>query len=425
MEGSSRGNGAAWPLPNVTTSAILHALRRASLAEVHNHTVKRSGKILADRRERQFGSLQCAGPFPIHSDGSWLFPRPADAQESGTSRPTHQPLTENITGANSNLSARLLSVVSNVHPSKQSPEPWLTRDAFEAYLRHEGLAQPGHYLRDEALFGAEQQIGIGIDPDTEAQDGERFYSASYLRLRENIHLGLIATCMDRVEGESIASRDLISETFPNSDKLTRILAGGQQRICTVSRHSPQRLPLPLGAAIEGTRVRWTLLTAAIFPQIPANSEKRINQHPGGWLPTWIDADMQVQLKNPLTALRQPKEGREQWRKRVASLPPIEAKLVAASIPRPIPVTGWALHDTDEQTGNLIATGGARATHLAVPAGAVYYFEASTPEAAQALAQALNWHGDTNGSEIQNRRSTLMGEKGFGLGVCSTWIPYSA
>jgi hypothetical protein len=38
-----------------------------------------------------------------------------------------------------------------------------------------------------------------------------------------------------------------------------------------------------------------------------------------------------------------------------------------------------------------------------------------------LAGALNWHGaESKPTVIKNRRSTLMGEKGFGLGVCGMW-----
>lgn len=77
--------------------------------------------------------------------------------------------------------------------------------------------------------------------------------------------------------------------------------------------------------------------------------------------------------------------------------PISAKLVAALAPKPIPVTGWALaNGVDREQG------GAKSTHLAVPAGAVYYFEADTPEAAAQLATALNWHGATDGTEIKTR-----------------------
>lgn len=76
----------------------------------------------------------------------------------------------------------------------------------------------------------------------------------------------------------------------------------------------------------------------------------------------------------------------------ASLPPIKARLVAALVSRPLPVTGWALPDVDDTTGELTASGGARATHLAVPAGSVYYFQCENHEAAKQLAAALNWHG---------------------------------
>ena len=71
-------------------------------------------------------------------------------------------------------------------------------------------------------------------------------------------------------------------------------------------------------------------------------------------------------------------------------------------------------------------GGAKSAHLAVPAGAVYYFEADSEDQAQKLASALNWHGSTteNPSTIINRRSTLFGEKGFGLGLCSEWHPHN-
>jgi len=100
-----------------------------------------------------------------------------------------------------------------------------------------------------------------------------------------------------------------------------------------------------------------------------------------------------------------------------------ARLVAAIVPKPIVVTGWALGipGPEDDHPATATVGGAKSTHLAVPAGAVYYFEADSPEAAAQLAATLNWHGgDTNDAEIKNRRSTLLGEKGYGLGVCGTW-----
>lgn len=419
MEGSSSGHGAAWPLPHVLSSAIHHALRRADLGDVHQHRPARNGKLLCNDssiRSREFGSLKIAGPFPI-VDGKWLFPRPADAGEGKTSITTHRPLNDRILGASSSLGSKLTPVVNTRPPSKESAEPWLSATAYDAYLNDSASPDQEHFFKDQAVFAAEHNIGIGIDPDTESQDGERFYSASYLRLKPGIQLGLVGECMDKGSQADVANLDLIAQTFPNSGKETRILAGGQQRTCTVKRDTRETLPIPLGASITGTRVRWTLLSPAIFPRLEGT-----HNHPGGWLPTWIDATtLQIQLKDPQASVRS-HEARESWRRRVASLPAIDAKLVATVIPRAIPVTGWALSDCDD-SGNLMP-GGARATHLAVPAGAVYYFEASSEEEAIKLANALNWHGLSNGSEIQNRRSSLMGEKGFGLGVCSNWQPHT-
>ena len=183
-----------------------------------------------------------------------------------------------------------------------------------------------------------------------------------------------------------------------------------------------RLPLPLGkidaffvSASGKHLVKWALLTPAIWPEIEANSEKAITAHKGGWLPNWIDeSNGQVLLKSGDSS-RKTGEGREAWRQRVRSLPHLAARLVAATTGKPLPVTGWALPNGTDR-----AEGGAKSTHLAVPAGAVYYFECDTAGAAASLAAALNWHGLSSGTEIHNRRSTLMGEKGFGLGVCGTW-----
>lgn len=158
-------------------------------------------------------------------------------------------------------------------------------------------------------------------------------------------------------------------------------------------------------------MKWVLLTPAIFPEI--------GDHKGGWLPSWVrQTDGQVMLKAGDTA-RADREGRESWRKRVAALPEISARLVAAIVGKPVPVTGYALpHEAAETTG------GAKPTHLAVPAGSVYYFECENEAAANSLAAALNWHGIGDSFAIRNRRSTLFGEKGFGLGVCATWSFFS-
>lgn len=441
MEGSSAGHGAAWPLPNVLDSALHHALRRAEFTDItpHAHTVKRSGKELSKDRElhgRKFGSLKSVGPFPVYShNGSdvWYFPRPVDASLAKNIQITHQPLGEIPPQAVSSLPSNLKPVISTVPPSKDKAENWISREAWQAYLDGGDFVQEGghHYINDHNIFDAEHYVGIGIDPATDTQDGERIYSASYLRLRRDYRMGMVASCMDKGKDGSTADIDLLEKTFLNSGHQNYILAGGQQRICTVLRSkATQPLPLPVGrtsgfAAHNGKHlVKWVLLTPAIFPYLP-QSEKNPQEHPGGWLPSWIHPESyKVQLKDPTVSLpeRNKGEARADYRRRLHQLSGnIKANLVAAMVSKPLPITGWALTKTHHDDGSLIHEGGARSTHLAVPAGSVYYFECDNADEATKLAAALNWHGsDTTPANIQNRRSTLLGEKGFGIGVCGTW-----
>lgn len=118
--------------------------------------------------------------------------------------------------------------------------------------------------------------------------------------------------------------------------------------------------------------------------------------------------------------RRPREPREDWRHRVRDLDQLDCRLVAARLPKPIVLSGWSerLHLLKD---GQVTERGPRPALLAASAGAVYYFEGKD---APALADALSWHGskvhNPSGDRIINRRSTLMGEKGYGLGVCGTW-----
>ncbi|MFV0337756.1 MAG: type III-B CRISPR module-associated Cmr3 family protein [Chthoniobacterales bacterium] len=407
MDGASSGHGAAWPLPHILDAALHAALHRSGETS-HQHVPARSSQERdysdenRNQHGRNFGSLQTAGPFPVDKSGHWLFPRPADAQKPGSAETTLRPLKELPAGATSSLPNSLHPVINTLPPSKDNPEPWLSTAAWQHYLDPSNQLTPSdqssHFLHDDAIFAAEHTIGIGIDPITDTQDGEHFYSASYLRLQPGWSLGLLAACNDKDSG------DLIEKIFPNSGAETHIIAGGQQRTATVLRATPQTLPLPVAPAIQGNLVRWTLLTPAIFPRLEGK-----HTHPGGWLPTWIDPETKkVQL------LDGPGKNAARRRK-VPEGKTIPATLIAARVSSPIPVTGWSLgHAADRDFG-------AKATHLAVPAGSVYYFACTDEKAAQALSAALNWHGteiSNPKSQIVNRRSTLLGEKGYGLGLCS-------
>lgn len=441
MSGSLSGHGAAWPLPTVINAALHAALHRASidgqikddkgnLVKVHGHDHRCAERKITD--VRKFGSLLTAGPFPVSECGKWLFPRPLDANIKNSTAVSFLPLAKDFDRNDSSLPIPLKYAVANEEKAtKDKPADWWSANAWQAYLNGSGTSSPDDFKTDSSFSDHEFTYGIGIDPDTNTQKGEQFYSASYLRLKPRWKLGILAEAWDKIDNDCSNKRDLIKGVFPNSGNRTHIIAGGQQRVCTVERPSGEEIKLPIGKSdgfkeIGGKHlVKWVLLTPAIFPRIEKGISKRgteRKEHRGGWLPSWINPENGHVLLETISA-----EERNHRRKLNAqgkgyvSVPNIDAHLVAALTEKPLLVTGYALaNDADPER-----KAGAKSTHLAVPAGSVYYFECTGPEAAKALAAALNWHGGEteNPTTIKNRRSTLMGEKGFGLGVCGTWHPH--
>lgn len=460
MTGGLAGHGAAWPLPTVTDLALHAALHRAGLPAVHGHgQVSRAGQR-AQIDSRQFGSLRSAGPFPVRVDGGvpapeWFFPRPADlgvgetvGQADSDFSVILRPTGSADQWAGSSLPKPIKFAVASSRPPAKEEEarPWLAADAFTAYLAAGDQARvpKRSTLPDKEIFLPEHTVGIGMDAATGTQDGESIYSAHYLRLREEWRLGVLADGDDK--GKSAGSRrELIQELFPLAGDSAGILVGGQQRFCRVLRREDPVLSLPVGKLDQfatanlgqGLRwlVKWVLLSPAIWPEILAGVSKQrgtmSTEHQGGWLPHWIHPGTGGVLLRTVPKTERARRrslnyaGRGYASEENASA--ILAHLVAAVVPKAIPVTGYALpHDAvDEERRH----GGPKPTHLAVPAGAVYYFAAETEADATNLAAALNWHGgpvndlgQPDLSCIQNRRSTLFGEKGFGLGVCGTWTP---
>jgi hypothetical protein len=432
MNGSLAGHTAAWPLPDVTNHALHAALHRAELDNVHQHRRGHSGTY-QEERDRKFGSLKTIGPFPVDDHDRWYFPRPADfnppSLESGSVRVPFRPAFSSW--HNSSLPEPLKYAVASTIPAAKEAGVgrWLSAEAYALYLRggngsHMRENKPPHFLTDKDLADQEATIGIGIDPETQvAGQGDaagKIYSAHYLRLREGFRLGLGAVAEDKDYTHPQHGRDLVRALLHGNP--AQILVGGQQRLCTASCEQPPAggLPLPLGLRTPGefrvlangkAALKWVLLSPAVFPEIPdtKKSGEPQNPHPGGWLPNWVDAKTGAVLLTAGAGVR------KAARKKTSAGGGLAARLVAALIPKPLVVTGWAL-----PSGLDRPEGGAKSTHLAVPAGAVYYFEADAAEDAAALAAALNWHGSTAGAEIKNRRSTLLGEKGYGLGVCGTW-----
>ena len=419
----SGGHGANWPAPSIIFDAIHAALYRAYPEPQpweHTHRSGRSSDRDCDRKETQrFGSLATAGPFPCREDtgqSEWLFPGPADILPGDDARATPLAPMRDAGGA-SNLPKPLrYALGSQSQPGKQDPKPWWSKSALEAYLKHQA-PDPSHLFHREDLFTGEWTTGIGIDPATGAQDGERIYSAQYLRLRPNVSLGIAAAMPLKADNYS----EGLDKLIPASG--TMLVLGGQQRACQVRTldHRPLADLLPLSQPIENDRVKWLLLSPATYSRIQPGERqgRQILAHPGGWLPTWICPESGRALLKKGATRRSEGESRENWRHRVRGMDHLDCRLVAARIPKPVVLTGWSerLHLLERED----AERGPRPTLLAVPAGAVYYFEG--PDA-PLLADALAWHGsraeNPSRNRIINRRSTLLGEKGFGLGVCGTW-----
>jgi hypothetical protein len=416
MSGSFSGYGAAWPMPHVLDAAWHAGLHRAFPAELpgeHVHRIIRNGN--PQERKRRFGALVSAGPFPVDPAGNWWFPKPADAHAKDSFQPTHFP-SSCISSLSSSLPKPMLyGIGSSLLPSKEGPANWWDRAAWETYLRD----YPGGAACTDSHFSDKEfQVGITIDPQTgttgTGSAKGQIYSCHYLRLKPNWKLGALASAEDNK-----SKRDLLAEAFPESEK---IVVGGQQKVCTVRVLREPTLRLPLGLSREFNQangkflVKWILLSPAIWPEIAplAHSGRQLTPHPGGWLPSWVDARTgKVLLRDG------PGESKSKRLVHLSSQPggEIQAQLVAAMVQKPLLVSGWSV--IDKQTASL-GGGGAKSTHLAVPAGAIYYFQADSADAAEALARNLNWDGTSAGKEIQKRRSALLGEKGFGLGVCGTW-----
>jgi CRISPR-associated protein Cmr3 len=425
MEGSLAGHGAAWPAPHTINAAFHAALHRSGLSG-HPHTHRGN----QGSGSRWFGSLRTLGPFPVRltAEGNvaaWFFPRPADAGEPGSVKVTLAPHVGAPKGSKSSLPGPgpvQYPVVNLAAPSKAELSAWWSGNAWDYYLHgsQDKLASQD-FTSDSEIFSAEHSVGIGMDSVRQTQDGQRIYSAHYLRLRPGWAIGACAGAPDAKSADGDLIADLLSRD-------NRLLVGGQQRICTARRFAGD-VPMPVGLAggfkneprPAGERwlVKWVLLSPAIWPRLEGSSRNGHNyrEHPGGWLPNWIDADSGRVLLREVKD--EEKRLRRQQKKNGQSRPPettgVDAWLVAAVVPKPVIVTGWGLANGLDR-----CSGGAKSTHLAVPAGAVYYFEAASVTSARELAGLLNWHGANASGTTIRTRCTLCGEKGFGLGVCGKW-----
>eukprot|EP00831_Metopus_contortus_P083542 TRINITY_DN9275_c0_g1_i1.p1 TRINITY_DN9275_c0_g1~~TRINITY_DN9275_c0_g1_i1.p1 ORF type:complete len:471 (+),score=68.81 TRINITY_DN9275_c0_g1_i1:558-1970(+) len=392
--GSAEGSGASWPLPSTFYSSMLSAISDrfdgVDWESKHTKLTDREKKYnKMDSTRFNFGGLKTWGPFPKDAEGHIYVPTPADllpGDEDNSSAGVMNPV--NMSGGVSNLPTPLkYPVASSLKPTKKKLGEWIPLDQLQKYL--DGEVADLQTVPSDKLFKAEARPGIGMNPESRTTEDGKFYSAEYLRLKEYVSMAAFVECEAKKYQQS-QGNDVIEKFFAASFHDSMIF-GGQRGVAWLeSKRKPSNAsPLKMSAAsIKSKLVKWVLLTPAYFK--------------AGWCPGWVDVDGKVKLKTPV---ERGNITREEWREKIKTAPDISAMLMAARIPKPMVYSGWKLDN------NCDAAGGApKPTVMLVPAGSVYYFECDSQADAVKLVESL--HGNTKSDE--------WGNKGFGLGVCSTW-----
>ena len=369
MGASAIGEGGGWPMPSVFHQAMLSAFHERWPDAKTKHRKNEHDKN--QDSSFRFGDLQTVGVFP-NVGNTVYFPMPADVQckdKEGTELCILEP--GELSGK-SDLPAPLeLGLFKPGEATKEKPSKWISEEDLQKYLQEDVRA----LRKAPQLFDIESRPGIGIDPETRSTEEGMFYIAETLRLREGVSL------------KGFARGEMVGNYFSNGRK-SEFIFGGQRGVAFLDGVRDDTKQLPTLGKPSGTRIKWVLLTPAIFT--------------GGWLPSWINSKGEI-LKFGIPE----GESKKSWRKRSVEERKKKAvktslgKLVAACIPKPVPISGWKA-----QCGNE----GPRPTRLCVPAGAVYYFETESKQAATQLLKFLNG----------KRKSDIAAEKGFGFGVCGTW-----
>lgn len=360
MGGSALGEGARWPMPSVFHHALLSAFhaRWPEAKTKHQH-------IRGDENKNSsflYGDLKTVGVFPERlgraGKKTLYFPMPSDVQFLNNDSAELCVLEPREMTGKGDLPAPLEKALfkpPDAEATKRTPHRWISDADLLDYL----AGKPLMHRELEPLFDVESRPGIGIDPQTGTADagtdteGGKFYLAEYMRLRDGVSL------------KGFAVAETLDAYFADSAKSDFVL-GGQRGVAHLAGVRDDT-HLPTGVDISGTCIKWVTLTPAIFT--------------GGWLPSWIDQKTGA-IKGVETEKveRRSGESRKDWRARFKTTP-IPGKLVAASIPKPVPYSGWKAHATGKE--------GAKPTRLCVPAGAVYYFEVpegENPEPARPLPQ---------------------------------------
>lgn len=354
----SIGHGANWPRPDILFSAVIH------------HLIKDSDWAKGDFAA--YGSvtdLQVVGPFPQKGDGLYL-PTPLDWDMT----------LFRLSDGRTNLPVPLGCGFCDRTLGKKKLPGWIASSEYSRYLcgsvggGKDEKTSDDPKRPDGELFVVESRIGTTLDAVTGAskrvsgkESGQ--YQADYLRLGEDVSMICEISC----------------DTKPLDLDSQDVRMGGQGGLVRFEKCEGESILARFGNLPKGEKtryVRWTLIAPALFSR--------------GWYPNWLDDGGKVMIPQN-EVLRHPHERREEFRQRKLSESKFfeSARIVAARIGDAVAFSGYDTKD------------GAKPTELAVPAGSCYVFECKDPAEAEKLVEALN---------LKNLSD--LGEKGFGLGICS-------
>lgn len=356
------GHGANWPRPDQLFSAVIHELVRDPSAPEGAWY----GKV---------SDLRVTGPFPLRN-GELYLPMPLDWDMN--------LVTFDATIGATDIPAPLMAGFADRVVEKKSYPKWIPVADYTRYLggevgRGKAPTEADAPTNDDALlflreprFGTTLDAATGASKRVEGRTESGRYMAEYLRLGTGVKFVCAV--------ETVHDAEL-------RDRWVRF--GGQGGL--VRFEAADDLDARLRALPQGTPtrfVRWTLLAPALFAK--------------GWYPNWLeetaDGTRTGKVMLPMEeVLRRPGESRAAYRARMkVEMRPFEtARLIAACVWKAVAFSGYDSQDREKPT------------ELAVPAGSSYVFACETVEEARKLVAALNLKALSD-----------LGEKGFGLGVCS-------
>jgi CRISPR type III-B/RAMP module-associated protein Cmr3 len=348
-----------------------------------------------------FNWLRLQGPFPVRVDspasgGTLFFAMPRDLAPgnaaAGNRVLEYLRVVADQLGTNNLPTTLKATVACFAPPSKAELPEWVDAAFLTRYLGGESLSAPERL----ALWDTDHRIGVALDARTHTAAAAELFAAEHLRLRKDVRLRFaVSTPPDHKPADARECRHEVA-----SLRQSLLQLGGEQRFGLVLPAPELRFPR---VEITSPLVKWLLLTPAIFAH--------------GWRPGWIGEDGKVLLRvkpdgfNKRAHRRSRRADAAAYDRDKSSGASLAATLVAACLGKPLQIGGWDL--LLESDGHV--TGGGKATHLAVPAGSVFYFRCESGAAARDLAAALQ------GEDGHYRcRSDFFGEKGLGLGVCGNW-----